>query len=87
MNSRAVTTVVLAVVLIVIVMAVTAAMTFLGVANTAKFAQSQVWEVPFSEAQSMKILDFTGDGEDELFVQNTATVALLFMKPPIVVPP
>ncbi|MCC6190148.1 MAG: PQQ-binding-like beta-propeller repeat protein [Anaerolineales bacterium] len=77
MSSRALSTVTLAAVLIVIVMAVTAAMAWMGLANTAKFSQTRVWEVPFSEAQSMKILDFTGDGQDELFAQNTTTVALL----------
>jgi outer membrane protein assembly factor BamB len=77
MNSRVVTTLVLAIVLIVAVMAVTAAITFTGLANNAKFAETRVWEVPFAEAQNLQILDFTGDGEDELFLQNTTTIAML----------
>jgi outer membrane protein assembly factor BamB len=67
----------LAVVLIVVVMVVTGLITFMGLANSAKFAQTRVWEVPFAEAQNLQILDLTGDGQDELFVQNTQTIALL----------
>jgi hypothetical protein len=76
MNSRATTTIIFAVLLILVVMGVSAVITFMGFANTAKFEESAVWEAPFADAQSMKILDFTGDDEDELFVQNTDTVAL-----------
>jgi outer membrane protein assembly factor BamB len=76
MNSRALTTIVFAALLIVVVMVVSAVITFMGFANDAKFAGTAVWETQFSDAQSMKILDFTGDGEDELFVQSLDTVAL-----------
>ena len=76
MTTRATTTIIFAVLLILVVMAVSAAITFMGFANTAKFSGEAVWETDFTEAQSMKILDFTGDGQDELFVQNPDTVAL-----------
>ncbi len=76
MTTRATTTIIFAVLLILVVMAVSAAITFMGFANNAKFSEAVVWETDFTEAQSMKILDFTGDGQDELFVQNPDTVAL-----------
>jgi outer membrane protein assembly factor BamB len=77
MNSRAVTTLVLAVVLIGAVMAVTAGITFAGMANRTKFDETREWEAPLGEAQNMQILDFTGDGQDELFFQNTGMIAML----------
>ncbi len=76
MTSRTIVTLVLAVVLIGAVLCITGGMSLLGIANNAKFAQTQVWEASFSDSQSMKILDFTGDGQDELFVQNTNQIAL-----------
>lgn len=76
MSSRTLVTLVLAVVLIGAVLLVTGIMSFFGFANNAKFSQAEVWAADFSDAQSMKILDFTGDGQDELFLQNTTTIAL-----------
>jgi hypothetical protein len=76
MTSRTLVTLILAVVLIGAVLVVTGAMSFFGVANTAKFSQTEVWSTVFADSQSMKILDFTGDGQDELFVQNTNSIAL-----------
>jgi outer membrane protein assembly factor BamB len=77
MNSRAITTVVLAVVLIVAVMVVAAVITFAGYANNVKFQQETAWTVDFDGALSMNILNFTGDDAPELFVQNAGTVILL----------
>jgi outer membrane protein assembly factor BamB len=74
MNNRLIATIALALVLICLVMAVTGFFTFAGVANTSKFSQSEVWSQPFADMQSMNIIDLTGDGQNDLFVQSTTTV-------------
>lgn len=75
MSSRATPTIVLAVVLILAVMGVAAAMTFSG-PRDAKFAVRQAWSQQYAVAESMKIIDLTGDGQDELFVQNAASLGV-----------
>jgi outer membrane protein assembly factor BamB len=76
MNSRAKTTIILAVVLVVAVMSVALLMTFSGSAP-AKYATFQVWSQPMSNMQSMKIIDLTGDGQNDLFAQNDTTFKVL----------
>jgi outer membrane protein assembly factor BamB len=69
MNSRAKTTIVLAAVAVAVVMSVALLMTFGGSAP-AKYATPTVWSQPMSKVQSMKIIDLTGDGQNDLFLQN-----------------
>ncbi len=76
MNSRSTTTIVLAVVLILIVMGAAAAMTFSG-APDRKFESRQVWAQAYAGMQSMNIVDLTGDGQDDLFVQNLSSLGVL----------
>lgn len=77
MNNRVVVTLVLAVLLICIVMSVTAALTFSGILNAAKWSDAQVWSQPFAGMLSMSIIDLTGDKQKDLFMQNDDTVAVL----------
>lgn len=76
MNSRAKTTIILAVVLVALVMGVALLMTFSGAAP-AKYATPQVWSQPMANMQSMKIIDLTGDGQNDLFLQNETTFKVL----------
>ena len=76
MSTRAIVTIVLAVVLIVVVMGAAWIMSGPG-ESYARFNQDQAWaQTTLSEAQSMKIIDLTGDGKDDLFLQNADTVAV-----------
>ncbi len=76
MNSRAKTTIILAVVAVAVVMGVALLMTFSG-STPAKYATSQAWSQPMANMQSMKIIDLTGDGQNDLFVQNDTTFKVL----------
>ena len=67
MTSRAKTTIILAVVAVAVVMSVALLMTFSGSAP-AKYATPQAWSLPMSNMQSMKIIDLTGDGQNDLFL-------------------
>jgi len=39
-----------------------------------KFGSDVAWTQPYSTAESMKVIALTGDGQDELFIQNTSDV-------------
>jgi outer membrane protein assembly factor BamB len=76
MTSRAWTTIILAVVLIIVVMLVAWSLAAGG--RVAQFTGTTVWELPsLSAMESMQIVDVTGDGAGELFVQNASTLAVL----------
>ncbi len=77
MNNRAIVTLVLAVLLILIVMSVTAALTFSGNFNAAKWTEKQIWSQSFPGMLSMNIIDLTGDQQKDLFMQNDNTVTVL----------
>ena len=76
MNSRAKTTIILAVVAVAVVMSVALLMTFGGSAP-AKYATPTVWSQPMSNMQSMKIIDLTGDGQNDLFLQNETSFKIV----------
>ncbi|MBN1890513.1 MAG: PQQ-binding-like beta-propeller repeat protein [Thermoflexales bacterium] len=69
MNSRTVTTIVLAVVLMIIVMGVAAALTFTGMAGQNKWTLSEGWTYAAPSVMSMKMTNLTGRSTSELFVQ------------------
>jgi outer membrane protein assembly factor BamB len=75
-NTRPTTTIVLAAVLIVVVMG-TALVLTLGRPPEAKFAANGVWTQDYATAESMNIIDLTGDGQKDLFVQNTNNLRVL----------
>jgi hypothetical protein len=49
---------------------------FSGAVTAEKFNSSVAWSQPYSTAESMKVIDLTGDGQDELFIQNTSNVSV-----------
>lgn len=70
-------TIVLAVVLMVIVMTISVILFFTGAAAREKWDFQEVWTAPFSGAESMKIIDLTGDKVKDVFLQSTSEVAIL----------
>ncbi|MEW5872306.1 MAG: PQQ-binding-like beta-propeller repeat protein [Chloroflexota bacterium] len=77
MKSRTLVTIFFASLLILLVMIVAVIVSLSGRVNAEKFAYQQVWQQPFSNAQSMKIIDLNGDGQDDLFIQNADTLRIL----------
>jgi hypothetical protein len=63
-------------ILIVLVMGVSAVFAFSGGVSAEKFGTSPAWSQPYSTAESMKVIDVTGDGQDDLFVQNSSNVTI-----------
>jgi len=69
--------IVLAVVLMVIVMTVSVILFFTGAATREKWDFQEVWMASFSGAESMKIIDLTGDKVKDVFLQSRSKVAIL----------
>jgi WD40 repeat protein len=65
-----------ALVLICLVMAVAAVFAFSGAISAEKFGATTAWSKSYSSAESMKVIDFTGDNQDELFLQNSSDVTV-----------
>jgi outer membrane protein assembly factor BamB len=70
-------TIVLAVVLMVIVMTISVILFFTGAADREKWEFQEVWTASFSGAESMKIIDLTGDKIRDVFLQSQSEVAIL----------
>lgn len=64
-------------VLICIVMAVAAVFAFSGSIAAEKFGSTVAWSRPYSGAESMKVIDLTGDGADDLFIQSPDNLTVL----------
>jgi hypothetical protein len=67
---------IVAFVLICLVMGVSGVIAFSGLAAAEKFGSSKAWSQPYNTAESMKVIDLTGDGQDELFIQNASDVSV-----------
>lgn len=65
-----------ALVLICLVMGVAAVFAFGGSVNAEKFGSTQTWSQSYETAQSMKAIDLTGDGQEDLFIQNTNNITV-----------
>jgi outer membrane protein assembly factor BamB len=76
MKNRTIVTLSLAGVLILVVMCASLVISLVGVVNAQKFEAAQSWSKNFFNAESMKIIDLTGDGQDDLFIQNQPTVSV-----------
>jgi hypothetical protein len=74
--SRKIIPFIVAFVLICLVMVVAGVFSFSGAVSAQKFGDSVAWSKSFRGAESMKVIDLTGDGQDELFVQNSSDVAV-----------
>jgi outer membrane protein assembly factor BamB len=70
-------TIVLAIVLMVIVMTISVILFFTGAAAREKWDFQEVWTASFSGAESMKIIDLTGDKVKDVFLQSQSEVAIL----------
>ncbi|NTU55261.1 MAG: VCBS repeat-containing protein, partial [Anaerolineales bacterium] len=64
-------------VLICLVMAVSAVFAFSGMVAAEKFGSTVAWSRPYSGAESMKVIDLTGDGKDDLFIQSPDNLSVL----------
>ena len=73
--SRKIIPFIVAFVLICLVMVVAGVFAFSGAVSAEKFGSDVAWSQPYSTAESMKVIDLTGDGQDELFIQNTSNVS------------
>src|SRR6266540_1339460 len=74
--SRKIIPFVVALVLICLVMAVAAVFSFSGLITAQKFGATTAWSKSYAGAESMKVIDFTGDSQDELFVQNSSDITV-----------
>ncbi|MEW5942053.1 MAG: PQQ-binding-like beta-propeller repeat protein, partial [Chloroflexota bacterium] len=74
MNNRSITTIVLTVVLVCLVMAVSVFFSLNGSASAEKYSSDSLWSKSYSGAESMKIIDLTGDGVNDLFIQSGSDV-------------
>ena len=67
---------IIAAVLACMVMLVTGVFSFSGSVSAEKASSEAAWSQPFDTAESMKIIDLTGDGQDELFIQSMDNVSV-----------
>jgi WD40 repeat protein len=72
--SRKIIPFIVAFILACLVMLVAGAISFSGLATAQKFGSDVVWSQPYYTTESMKVIDLTGDGQDELFIQNIGNV-------------
>src|SRR5690349_3163804 len=66
----------IALILVCLVMAVAAAFSFSGAVTAQKFGGDVAWSQAYGTAESMKVINVMGDGQDELFIQNTQNVSI-----------
>jgi hypothetical protein len=74
--SRKIIPFIVGLVLVCLVMAVAGVFSFSGAVSAEKFGDNVAWSQSFRGAESMKVIDLNGDGQDELFVQNSSDVAV-----------
>jgi hypothetical protein len=66
---------VVAIILVCLVMAVAAVFSS-GAVSAQKFGGDIAWSQSYGTAESMKVINVIGDGQDELFIQNTQNVSI-----------
>jgi len=62
--------------MVVLVMGVSALFAFNGSAAAEKYSSEGVWSVSYSSAESMKIIDLTGDKVNDLFIQSGSNASI-----------
>jgi WD40 repeat protein len=75
--SRKIIPFVVALIMICLVMAVAGFFAFRGSVSAEKFGSDIAWSQSFSNAESMKVIDLTGDGNDDLFIQSPDNLTVL----------
>ena len=73
--SRKIIPFIVAIVLSCLVMIVAGVFAFSGAVTAEKFGSNVIWNQPYNTAESMKVIDVSGDGQDDLFIQNTSDVS------------
>ncbi|MBK9209450.1 MAG: WD40 repeat domain-containing protein [Anaerolineales bacterium] len=73
--SRKIIPFIVAFVLACLVMVVSGVFAFSGAVTAQKFGSDVAWVQPYYTAESMKVIDLNGDGQDELFIQNTSDIS------------
>lgn len=68
--SRKIIPFIVAIVLSCLVMVVAGVFAFSGSVAAQKFGSTGMWSQPYSTAESMKVIDLSGDGQNELFIQS-----------------
>src|SRR5215207_270311 len=66
----------IAIILICLVMGVAAVFSFSGAVTAQKFGGEVAWSQSYKTAESMKVINVMGDGQDELFIQNPENVSV-----------
>ena len=74
--SRKIIPFIVAFVLVCLVMAVSGLFAFSGAVTAEKFGADVAWSKPYNAPESMKAIDLTGDGADDLFLQTTDNVSV-----------
>ncbi len=74
--SRKIIPFIVAFVLICLVMVVAGVFAFSGAITAEKFGSTVTWSQAYNAAESMKAIDLTGDGKDELFIQNNTNITV-----------
>ena len=70
MNSRSTITIIFSTIMIALVMGVSILFSFNGSSAAEKYSADARWGAAYSSAESMKIIDLTGDGVNDLFIQS-----------------
>ncbi len=70
MKARSLVTIFFATLLILLVMAAAIFVSLSGAVSAEKYARQEAWQQSYYATQSMKIIDLSGDGQDDLFIQN-----------------
>lgn len=73
--SRKIIPFIVAFVLVCLVMAVSGVIAFSGAITAEKFGGNAVWSQSYNAPESMKVIDVTGDGVDDLFLQTTDNIS------------
>lgn len=76
MNSRSIVTIVFALILVALVMGVSVLFALNGSAAAEKYSATSIWQADFANAESMKIIDLTGDGANDLFIQSGSAASI-----------
>jgi putative pyrroloquinoline-quinone binding quinoprotein/VCBS repeat protein len=74
--SRKIIPLVVAFALVCLVMIVAGVFAYTGTITAEKFGSTASWSQPYAAAESMKAIDLTGDGQDDLFIQDPSNVTV-----------
>jgi outer membrane protein assembly factor BamB len=76
MTNRSISTLIVAAVIAGLIMVTAVVLTIAGWVDASRWVMEAAWKDDYANTQSMKIIDLTGDGEKDLFVQSTNSYRL-----------